>query len=244
MKTHFFFFLLLCLLCLVHQVCAISAYPEPIGMEQADGSPIVLRLNGDEFDNYYTDEDGFTCLQNDKGDWVFAIQHPSTGELISTGVKVGQRRPPGLASHVRPSKAARERECVNKLCGDISSHGDDRRLSESRRQLANTQGTVQNLVVLIRFSDHVGRSLPSEADITTLMNNQGPDPLCPTGSVWNIFNESSYGQLNLTSTVTPWVTVNQTEAYYANGNSGLTTKTHQLIRQGQGLRESVGEFWS
>ena len=36
-----------------------------------------------------------------------------------------------------------------------------------------------------------------------------------------MFTENSYGVLTLNSTVVAWVTLPQTEAYYANGSSGL-----------------------
>jgi hypothetical protein len=221
------------------------ANPNPVVVTQADGSLITLRLIGDEVDNFYTDEDGYTCIQDNKREWVYAFQAPN-GTLISSGAKVDKdkKRPPGLAKRIRPSKAAREVYCVDKICGNESrkKNRNGRRLSATRRQLAVTQGTVKNLVVLIRFSDHTGRTLPSQSDIFTLMNNPGPNTLCPTGSVWNVFNASSYGQLDLQSVVAPWVTVPNTEAYYANGNSGLTTRTHELIREALNLVDSSINF--
>lgn len=232
----------LTLFALVQQAAANLANPEPIAEQQTDGTPITLRIKGDEFDNYYTDDDGYTCLENDNGDWVYATQGPQ-GNLISTGVLVGRARPPGLAQDIRPTPEARAADCIGKLCGDIQSHGDDRRLKETRRKLAITQGTVKNLVVLIRFSDHTQRTLPSESDIGILMNKQGNDPLlCPTGSVWNIFDASSYGQLDLQSSVAPWVTVSNTEAYYANSDSGLTDRTHDLIREALNLVDPLVDF--
>jgi hypothetical protein len=227
------------LFCLVQQAMANSAYPGPIVMEQADGSSIILRLNGDDYYHFFTDEDGYTCIPNDIGDWVYAIQGPE-GDLITTGVKVdNKKRPPGLAKGISPTDEAKAKDCVNKLCG---GNGKGRHLRATHRQLVAAQGTVKNLVVLIRFSDHTGRTLPSENDISTLMNNPGPNTLCPTGSVWNVFNASSYGQLDLQSVVAPWVTVSNTEAYYANGNSGLTTRTHELIREALNLVDSSINF--
>jgi M6 family metalloprotease-like protein len=74
------------------------------------------------------------------------------------------------------------------------------------------------------------------------MNNRGNNALCPTGSVWNVYNASSYGQLDLQSVVTPWVTVPNTEAYYANGDRGITSRTHDLIRDALNLVDSSIDF--
>ncbi len=45
--------------------------------------------------------------------------------------------------------------------------------------------------------------------------------LAPTGSVRDYYTENSYGAMTLQSTVTVWVTLPQTEAYYANGLDGF-----------------------
>ncbi|KAG7359169.1 M6 family metalloprotease domain containing protein [Nitzschia inconspicua] len=91
-------------------------------------------------------------------------------------------------------------------------------------------GTLRNLVVLIRWSDHQNRVLPSKENIDILMNHQGPHPLCPTGSVRDVYLENSYGALDLQSTVTDWIPINNTESYFANGNSGRSQRIREAIR--------------
>jgi M6 family metalloprotease-like protein len=232
-----------CLLLTPHKAFGNTAYPEAVSETQSDGTPIELFINGDEFDNFYTDLQGYTVVQNYRGDYVYARQNPQ-GFVIPGGTRVDSSSsvPPGIVKKLRPSPAARKIECKGMLCGDIRSHGDERRLEESRQLVQTTGGTLKNLVVLIRFADHDTRTLPSQTQIETLMNNRGPDLICPTGSVWNIFDESSYGKLDVYSTVSPWVTVPNTETYYANGNSGLTTRTHDLIRDALTLVDLVMDF--
>jgi hypothetical protein len=90
-----------------------------------------------------------------------------------------------------------------------------------RRAAISTTGTLKNLVIPIRFKDHAERTLPSQADLSVLFNNNGPDPkLCPTGSVKDVFQENSYGKLIVESTVLPWVQVELEEAVIANKKSG------------------------
>jgi hypothetical protein len=44
--------------------------------------------------------------------------------------------------------------------------------------------------------------------------------LCPVGSLKSIYKEVSYGELVIESTVTEWFVTEQTEAWYADGDSG------------------------
>jgi M6 family metalloprotease-like protein len=93
------------------------------------------------------------------------------------------------------------------------------------RQLNPTTGSLKNLVVLVQWSDHTDRILPSPEEFSILLNHKGPHPLCPSGSVRDFYLENSYGKLDLESVVTPWVVVDNTEAYYSNGESGR----HKII---------------
>jgi hypothetical protein len=117
---------------------------------------------------------------------------------------------PGL----RPSSV----DCKQNICAD---DGTNRMLrGQEPRRTATTTGTLKNLVVLMKWSDHEDRTLPTMGDIDTLMNNDGPHSLCPTGSLRDLFLENSYGALTLDSVVTPWVPMDQSESYYANGDRG------------------------
>ena len=106
-----------------------------------------------------------------------------------------------------------------------------------------TKGTMKNLVVLIRFSDHINRELPSSSDIGIIMNRIGGDRnLAPTGSVRDYFLESSYGNLNVVSTVSPWVDLPETEKYYADRSSGATEKFEEALRYALDALDEVPGF--
>ena len=57
-----------------------------------------------------------------------------------------------------------------------------------------------------------------------------------------INQQSSYGALSVDSTVANWVVVSQPEAYYANGDRGLTTMTHNLLAEALDLVDSSINF--
>jgi M6 family metalloprotease-like protein len=95
-------------------------------------------------------------------------------------------------------------------------------------------------VVLIQFSNHVGRALPSSSEIDVLFNAPGGDPvLAPTGSVRDVYLQNSYGQLVLDSDIGFWITVSGTEQYYANGVAGDSTLWEALREALDALDGSV-----
>jgi len=111
---------------------------------------------------------------------------------------------------------------------------DQRRRRRMRvaRQLPATTGVLKNLVINIRFSDHLERALPSVADLDILFNAEGGHTeIAPTGSVKDVFTVNSYGKLLLESTVSDWVTVSKSEDYYADGLHGTTEKLSEALKE-------------
>ena len=203
-------------------VFAMPAAPFPYTATQPDGSEITLHTRGDEHYNWKEDVDGYTVVKNN-GWFEYAVRGPS-GRLNPNGMIVGRDNPRalGLQKRILPSQAVRA-QSAKKVNGVSTSQGVD-----SAPDRVAPLGNIKSLVVMIRFSDHVGRTLPSVADVDVLFNAVGGDPiLAPTGSVKDVYFENSYGQMTLDSFVNPgignWITVSNTEAYYANGNSGDST---------------------
>ena len=52
--------------------------------------------------------------------------------------------------------------------------------------------------------------------------------MAPTGSVNDVFLANSYGKFRLDSTVVPLITVSESEEYYADGKSGLSSKIFEV----------------
>jgi M6 family metalloprotease-like protein len=101
-----------------------------------------------------------------------------------------------------------------------------------RRQLLQWSGTKKNLVIPLRFAGHASRWLPTKDQIDTLFNNNGEDATyAPTGSIKDVFLDSSYGKLSLDSVVTDWVPLSRTESYYSNGSRGFTSAMHEAMKE-------------
>jgi len=122
--------------------------------------------------------------------------------------------------HPAACKHLSESECTSADSGMIEQ-------ASSVRNLIQSSENINCLVLLVRFQDHVNRALPSREDISTLLNGDGStepnstNPIIPTGSVSDWLRLNSYGNLNINMDVMPWITTDNTESHYANGESGL-----------------------
>ncbi len=202
------------LLAYVPSVLAVPANPNSFQDIQPNGTVVSLRVRGDEHFNWTEDLAGYTVIRS-KGWYEYARVNPQ-GRLVATGLKVGINNPRagGLNKGLLPSAAQRAKS-ARKSPGSSGS---------STIQGAAPAGAIRNLVVMIQFSNHAGRALPSSSDINILFNAPGGDPqLAPTGSVRDVYLQNSYGQMELNSDVSGWITVSKSEQYYANGQSGDST---------------------
>ena len=216
---------------------AMPASPMAFKERQPDGSVVTLFVRGDEHYNWLEDANGFTVINRDK--WYEYAELAADGSLQSTGLVVGLDDPAsaGLEKGVKASPGFRQKSSKY-VPPEGGPNGPALRVPPL--------GTVKNLVVMFRFSNHVGRTLPSASDMDVLFNNVGGHPsLAPTGSVKDVYFENSYGQMTLESEVNPgindWITVSNTEAYYANGNSGDST-LWQALREALDQLDAVIDF--
>ena len=191
---------------------ASPASPHSVSLPQPDGTAVTLHVRGDEFSHWLEDGKGFTVVTDKAGRHVYAKKGEG-GSLVPTALAIGSVVPEqaGLTWGVRPAAGVRESRRAA-----MAAQGP-----EGPQRIAPV-GTVRNLVILCRFSDHTAAHGRTQAEYDTLFNAVGGHAtLAPTGSVRDYFTEVSYGILTLQSTVVAWVTLPQTEAYYAAGNDGF-----------------------
>ncbi|MEM7222104.1 MAG: M6 family metalloprotease domain-containing protein [Pseudomonadota bacterium] len=213
----------------------VQASPHGIHEHQPDGTEIVIYLRGNEGFSWEEDANGFTVVR-DNGRYVYARQ-AANGRLVSTPWQVGKVNPVtrGLRPRELPSRAVIDAQRAQGL-------GEAESAQVQGMPSFGPSGAIPNLVVPIRFSNHTGRTLPSQGDLDILFNAQGGHPsLAPTGSIRDVYLENSYGQMSLNSTVVPWVTVSQTEAYYADGVSG-SSKLWQALREALDAVDATTDF--
>ena len=231
--------------------------------------PITLKSNGGLFGGSHLIWEetvaGFTVTPSSRlGKYVYMDVNNGTGDLVETTMVVGVDNPGqalrkhaamrGMNMRAARQNRARVGEQGNNSSnnqgnnnssnnqGNINSSNNQGNNSRRRQQEVSLSiGTLKNLVIPIRFSDHVGRALPSRSDLDILMNNVGPNSsICPTGSVRDVYLQNSFNQLQLESTVLDWVTISSTEAECALNQSGLTTGFHACLVQALDLAVNAG----
>ena len=214
------------------------ASPHAIHEAQPDGTEIILFIRGNSSFNWQEDINGHTVIRGKDKRYTYA-QRGASGRLESSKHEVGKANPRalGLQKRILPSATVRAQLKANGPAGQTAEE------AATGQPQATSGSTLKNLVVLIRFADHNSRPLPSQADIDTLMNAVGGDPaLAPAGSLRDIYLNNSYGALTIDSTVVAWATVSQDEAYYANSNSGLTSKTWEALTEALDIVDTTVNF--
>ncbi len=223
------------------QDCAYPTTPLARTLQQPDGTEIELYFRGNAANHWYEDPAGYPVLQSAEG-YCYALR-AADGTLEASAELVGLSDPTrlALARHVVPVPARRQRTPDGAHARPLDVRPGPRGV------FALGAGSVKNLVLLLRFSDHgpsgQNRTLPSVLDVGKIMNAVGGDPvLAPTGSVRDHYLEGSYGQFTIDSTVVGWLDMPHSESYYANGSSGLTTLTWDLITDALAAADPLVDF--
>ena len=101
------------------------------------------------------------------------------------------------------------------------------------------------LVVLVRFSNHVGRTLPTREYIDELLNGNGTSDINPIGSLKEYFRYASLGKYRAQFDVRDWHTAPNTEEFYSQGQSGLigNVKIQQMFYAALDAAQSAGIDW-
>jgi M6 family metalloprotease-like protein len=233
--------------------------PNPYFGRNADGSrtPLIQLLDQGESSGQEVTLDGFVVSSVNGTYMYMELADQESGGMVSSGLIVGLDNPRTTKSKksnkklltrnqilqnnaaFHKSKWLHQRALITQVEKENGIPNDRSHVSRHRRRAA-VIGKKVNLIVPFKFSDQINRAVPSTDDLFILMNNEGPHTLCPTGSLRDVYLISSYNQLVLDSTIAPWVTLPNSEAYYADGNSGLTTLAHIMVRDALNALEATG----
>ncbi len=206
----------------------ISASPDPVTVEQPDGSSITLFLKGDEYFHWNEDATGFPVVRATDGKtWVYAIEQ--LGQLMPTSVAAGSVNPL-LAGLPKPDIQGLRSEALRNKRAMLESEEDIMR--------APTATTMYNLVVLVDFTDLTVTSSALEFD--SLFNYVGYSTDGATGSVKDYYDETSYSQLDVISVVEAPVTISQGYAYYGANSGGFDIRPREMVSEALAALEARG----
>jgi hypothetical protein len=222
--------------------------------QQPDGSPIAIRVWGDEFyiraetlDGYSLVRDpvsGFICYAevNSDGSDFISTGIPYTGQTVEklkdsglwplakgNGIKKGLR----LKRQAVIEKADRNRQLLRRdQQGRILPAPDSDAFSAAPAQAGSPApliGQIVGLTLLIQFPD-VPATIP-QADIDNYCNQVGYTGYGNNGSIRDYFYDVSNGNLTYTNYVTVYYTAQNIRSYYTDPCIPYGTRARELIRE-------------
>ena len=222
--------LLLSALCAIacSRAAAVPAYPGLITVKQPSGKTVSIYLRGDEHNHWGETPDGYTLLRDGEGFWAFARATAEGGIEASAlrydGSSLAAERA-GIRKGLRPSRNISQPE--------VQQPGIQK---AKKLQVSNsfpTKGKHKLLMLLINYNDT--ETLYTQADFQNVMNQEN---YAGTGSFRDYYLEQSFGQLDIETTVTPWVKLNGAKRYYGSeGAVAMITEALRMIEDQIDLRE-------
>jgi M6 family metalloprotease-like protein len=160
----------------------------PSQLTQPDGTVIDVLLSGDEFHNWPHDENGFTIIPDfDTGYYCWAIPAPLlSGDVVSSGYPIHLHTPQSLG--LQPRLNISEELYIERR----AEHDHEFEMNNRSGMRAPTIGTVNNIVIFIRFADQSEFTWTPE-----FMNNIFNGTAENTNSFHRYFYDASYQQLNV-----------------------------------------------
>jgi M6 family metalloprotease-like protein len=160
---------------------------QQVTVAQPDGTKLHLLATGDEFYNWLHDAAGYTIIQSETdGYFYYAIL--SNDRLVPSSHRVGLVDPSTTNLYPGINISAEQRLAIRTYMEQ------EMQFVEPNRSYERAIGTLNNLVIYIRFADQ------DEFASDTLLNyNRFNNDNANANSVLNYFDEISYGQLDLRS---------------------------------------------
>lgn len=220
----------LSLLILALLVCvaahAIPASPFPFTVTQPDGSQITVKINGDEFYNFYTTLDGYTIIRNENGAYEYATKY--AGKLVSSGI----------IAHNDTQRSNAENAFLATVSKRIIDEPDSHNANNARRARAQEMkakkfdySNFKGLILLVEFNDcsftrsdvkDFYQRMINEENYTGYTNEDGSSNYYGRfpGSVRDYFYDNSYGEFAPTFDVIGPIKINYS-VDYANQTSNI-----------------------
>ena len=221
---------LLFLLLIATPLFPIPAKPDPIIVEQEDGTYITIFLRGDEKFHYFITEDGIPLIQEQVNKYCYAISRDSV--LVSSGIlahnNIGRSDVEKNFIYSNKEKAIITLENIYNSFS-IDKEGEDVRNQRSKRmasigQPATYIGEKKGLVILVEFDDlKMSVDEPLKA-FDMAFNEKGYNKNNHIGSVSDYFYDQSYGKFNLSFDVIGPVKISKNYSYYGANSSWNSQK--------------------
>ncbi|MBP1644491.1 MAG: family metalloprotease domain protein [Bacteroidetes bacterium] len=228
MKTANNFFSLLIIITFVcNSLFAIPADNTKVfSKKQSNGKIISYSLNGDEFISWATSLDGYTLLNNNKGDLVYAIKNKE-GELVPSDVLATNNEERTIEDKTFLSSIERRLFYSENQLERVKQKRNERIRNKTAERVPTT-GTPNFLVILINYTD-----IAFDTSNVSIMKDQikvsNYTANNRTGSVKDYFFDNSMGNLNANFTVVGPYTLPHDQAYYGSNDAYGTDLLPQMM---------------
>ena len=222
-------------------------YLDSICIVQPSGDTLWSRLQGDEFYHWRSTVDGHVIMRDSNHCFYYA---QIAGDTIL--------QPSTIIAHNVEDRTPLEREYLNLFSGSVKefifseiqkSHmieqSDTTLIPHAQYVASNTQkqpviGTRKVLTILVEFEDRPFSLEKAEFD--SLMNQRSDVVGLNYGSVRQYYQENSYGQLTIESTVIGPIEISGSYTKYQQKNEDNYIKTKQLVRRAIDQAKDMVDF--
>lgn len=219
-------------------VCAGPARPGVLRVTGADGTPLNVRVFGDEFFHYTITEDGYLLIDGGEGGWYFAASGQN-GEIISSGIRAKATARLSAVERSRICKGLKPESLsaglfgMNRMSGadaTVTRAGDVSGVNAPPSAAGTTweaKGSKKILVLMAAFSD-VPFSSGTKSAFEELLNSKDYTANGATGSVWQYFHDNSGGSFDPKFVVAGPYTLSKPRASYSNNAEAMVREVTAL----------------
>lgn len=213
------------------KIHAVKAQPGLITVTQPDGTQLSVRLIGDEHFHYFLTDDGYPLI-NDNDVYYYASSTPD-GKLLQSPMKA-------LPASMRSQEA---KKFLQKVDAARTVEAMPRRYGLFPGSSFPAKGEQKALVILVEFADCEFFTPDANQYFTSLLNAEGCDLDCATGSARDYFVQNSSGIFLPDFDVYGPVTLSQPVKYYGgNDRWGNDEAPHKMIIEACQLLDSEVDF--
>ncbi len=178
---------------------------------QINGKTISYTLNGDEFISWLSSVDGYTMLENKKGDIVYA-QKDESGRLIKSNILASDSQYRS-AEEILFLSSIEKGLFYNSSQLDVFRKSREERYSDNIANFTQTSSTPNFLVILVNFSN-ISFDSTNAVSMANQISQTNYTTDGATGSVKDYYYDNSMGALDANFVVVGPYTLSQNQAYY------------------------------
>ena len=221
--TLFTFLFVLCTFFIAERAEAIPAYPGLITVTQADGTPLSIRISGDEYFNYYQTADGYMIKEQEDRNYYY-LTLGENNKLISSFYKANnlENRTIEEIAFLQSLPVAQMQQVINETQDETQTKLRTAAIS-TRLGTAPSIGEQRILIILVEFQNLFFTK--TRADFDDMLNKEGYDYNGATGSSRDYFLQNSNGQFDPIFDVYGPIRMPHDVAYYG------TDQTNERVRQ-------------